>query len=169
MGHSRQSDATQRERKQKELYAMTARDKQLDTLFNRMYEDNISGKIDDERFARMSSQYTAEQKELAESIKVLSAELDKQNDKAMTTDMFISTVRKYTRAKKLTERMLNELIERIEIHHIERVNGAYIQRVTIHYNCVGEIALPASFLMPTVAVNTRKGVTVNYEPLSQAV
>jgi hypothetical protein len=44
-----------------------------------MYEDNISGKIDDERFARMSSQYTAEQRELAERIKALCAELDRQD------------------------------------------------------------------------------------------
>jgi DNA invertase Pin-like site-specific DNA recombinase len=169
MGHSQHADASQRERKQKELYAMTARDRELDRLFSRMYEDNIAGKIDDDRFGRLSSQYTAEQKELAESVKAISAELDRQDGRAMTTDMFISTVRKYTRAKKLTERMLNELIERIEVHHIEKTDGAYIQRVTIHYNCVGTLTLPASFFTPEVAVNTRKGVTVNYSPLQQAV
>jgi ATP-dependent Lon protease len=145
MGHSTQADASQRERKQKELYAMTARDRELDRLFSRIYEDNVNGKIDDERFGRLSSQYTQEQRELAESIKTISAELDRQSDRAMTTDMFISTVRKYTRAKTLTERMLNELIERVEVHHIERTNGAYFQRVTIHYNCVGT-AHPSRFV-----------------------
>ena len=41
----------------------------------------------------------------------------------MTTDMFISLVRKYTRAKKLTPRMLNELVEKIEVFNAEKVNG----------------------------------------------
>jgi predicted phage tail protein len=134
-----------------------------------MYEDNISGKIDDERFARMSSQYTKEQKELAESIKTLSVEIDRQSGKAMTADMFIATLRKYARAKKLTERMLTDLIERIEVHHIEKVNGANIQSVTIRYNCVGAIQIPATFLLPDITVQTRRGVSVSYSPAQQAV
>jgi len=168
MGHSQQADTVQRERKQKELYAMTARDRELDRLFSRIYEDNINGKIDDDRFGRLSSQYTAEQGELSENIKALSAELDKQTNKAMTTDMFISTVQKYTRPKELTERMLNELIERIEVHHIEKVDGVKTQRITIHYNCVGEIHMPDTFFLPKISMQTRRGVSVSYSP-QQAV
>ena len=63
--------------------------------------------------------------------------MDKLSSKTMTTDMFISTVRKYTRAKKLTPRMLNELIDRIEVHQAGKVNGEWVQKLTIHYNCVG--------------------------------
>jgi hypothetical protein len=144
---------------------LTARDREIDKLYNAMFEANSSGKIDDLRFAKMSSQYTAEQKEIAEKIKGLSAELDKQTGKTMSTDMFISTVRKYTRAKKLTERMLSELIEKIEVHHIEKVDGANIQRVTIRYNCVGAIDIPPETLtLPEITVQTRRGVTVNYAP-----
>ena len=58
----------------------------------------------------MSRRYEEEQKELAEKIKALRTEIDKQSSQSMTTDMFISLVRKYTRARKLTPRMLNELI-----------------------------------------------------------
>ncbi len=78
--------------------------------------------------------------------------------------MFISTVRKYTRAKKLTPRMLNELIERIEVHQAEKIDGKWEQRLTIHYNCVGAIFIPDVFPLPApqVSVNTRKGVVVNY-------
>jgi len=129
-----------------------------------MFEANATGKIDDERFAKMSRQYTLEQKELAEKIKALQAELEKQTDKAMTTDMFISTVRKYTRAKKLTERMLNELIERIEVHQSEKVDGVHAQKLTIHYNCVGHIEIPDILPLPQpdVLLQTRKGVAVSY-------
>jgi len=77
-------------------------------MLRKLCEDNIAVKIDDDRFARMSKKYTEEQKELAEKIKAVSAELDKQETQAMTIDVFISTVRKYTRAKTLTERMLND-------------------------------------------------------------
>ena len=63
----------------------------------------------------MSRRYEDEQKELTEKIKQLRSEIEKQSSRTMTTDMFISLVRKYTRAKKLTPRMLNELVEKIEV------------------------------------------------------
>ena len=85
--------------------------------------------------------------------------------------MFISTVRKYTRAKKLTPRMLNELIERIEVHQAEKIDGKWEQRLAIHYNCVGAIFIPDVFPLPApqVSVNTRKGVVVNYAPCQIAI
>lgn len=58
--------STRKQNKQKELNSLFARDKALDTLFNCMYEDNISGKIDNERFARMSKTYTDKQSEIAD-------------------------------------------------------------------------------------------------------
>jgi hypothetical protein len=169
MGFSRQSDTDQRERKQKELTTMRRRDKELDTLFNRMWEDNASGKIDDERYARMSKQYSMEQKELADKMKVISAELDKQEVKTVTADTFISTVRKYTRTKKLSERMLVELIDRIEVHQAEKIDGSHRQRLTIYYNCVGAIEIPDVLTLPEITMQTRKGVTVCYSPMQQAV
>jgi hypothetical protein len=145
---------------------LQARDEELDGLFERIYEDNVSGKLSDDRFAKMSRRYEQEQKELAEKIKVVRAELEKQSSKSMTTDMFVATVRKYTRAKKLTPRMLNELIEKIEVHQAEKIDGVWEQRLVIHYNCVGTIFIPEVLPLPApeVSVNTRKGVVVNYAP-----
>ena len=166
IGHSQQAEATDRKLKEKELKALQARDEELDGLFERIYEDNVSGKLSDDRFARMSRRYEEEQKELAEKIKALRAEIDKQNSQSMTTDMFISMVRKYTRARKLTPRMLNELIEKIEVFNAEKVDGVWEQRLRIHYNCVGAIEIPDLIPLPApeVSVNTRKGVVVNYAP-----
>lgn len=166
IGHSQQAEATDRKLKEKELKALQARDEELDGLFERIYEDNVSGKLSDDRFARMSRRYEEEQKELAEKIKALRAEIDKQNSQSMTTDMFISLVRKYTRARKLTPRMLNELIEKIEVFNAEKVDGMWEQRLRIHYNCVGAIEIPDLIPLPApeVSVNTRKGVVVNYAP-----
>ena len=166
IGHSQQAEATDRKLKEKELKALQARDEELDGLFERIYEDNVSGKLSDDRFARMSRRYEEEQKELAEKIKALRTEIDKQSSQSMTTDLFISLVRKYTRARKLTPRMMNELIEKIEVFNAEKIDGVWEQRLRIHYNCVGVIEIPELIPLPApeVSVNTRKGVVVNYAP-----
>ena len=166
IGHSQQAAETDRKLKEKELKALLARDEELDGLFERIYEDNVSGKLSDDRFAKMSRRYEDEQKELAEKIKKLRSEIEKQSSQAMTTDMFISLVRKYTRARKLTPRMLNELVEKIEVYHAEKIDEVWEQRLRIHYNCVGEITIPKMLPLPIpdVTVNTRKGVFVNYAP-----
>ena len=171
IGHSKQAEQTDRKLKEKELRTRLARDEELDGLFERIYEDNVSGKISDERFSRMSRRYEDEQKELTEKIKQLRSEIEKQSSRTMTTDMFISLVRKYTRAKKLTPRMLNELVEKIEVFNAEKVNGVWEQRLRIHYNCVGTIEIPSALPLPTpdVSVNTRKGVVVNYAPCDVAI
>ena len=164
MGHSQKAAAFERQKKQQELTKLLARDQELDRLFNRMYEDNISGKIDDERFSRMSRSYTEEQNDLTVKVKALRSELESAEEKACTSDMFIAAVRKYTRAKKLTGRMLTELIDRIEVHQSEKIDGVFMQRLTIYYNCVGVIEIPEKLQLPQpeVFMQTRKGVALSY-------
>ena len=171
IGHSQQAEQTDRKLKEKELKTLLARDEELDGLFERIYEDNVSGKLSDDRFAKMSRRYEDEQKELSEKIKKLRSEIEKQSSRSMTTDMFIGLVRKYTRARKLTPRMLNELIEKIEVFNAEKIDGVWEQRLRIHYNCVGTIEIPTVLPLPIpeVSVNTRKGVVVNYAPYELAV
>ena len=164
IGHSQQAEQTDRKLKEKELKTLLARDDELDGLFERIYEDNVSGKLSNDRFAKMSRRYEDEQKELAEKIKKLRSEIEKQSSRSMTTDMFIGLVRKYTRARKLTPRMLNELVEKIEVFNAEKIDGEWVQRLRIHYNCVGEMNIPnePALPIPAVTVNTRKGVFVSY-------
>ena len=164
IGHSRQAEETERRLKEKELKSLLARDDELDGLFERIYEDNVSGKLSDDRFAKMSRRYEEEQKELSEKIKKLRSAIEKQSSRATSTDMFVSIVRKYTRARKLTPRMLNELVEKIEVYNAEKIDGEWVQRLRIHYNCVGEMNIPnePALPIPAVTVNTRKGVFVSY-------
>ena len=164
IGHSRQAEETERRLKEKALKSLLARDDELDGLFERIYEDNVSGKLSDDRFAKMSRRYEEEQKELSEKIKKLRSEIEKQSSRATSTDMFVSIVRKYTRARKLTPRMLNELVEKIEVYNAEKIDGEWVQRLRIHYNCVGEMNIPnePALPIPAVTVNTRKGVFVSY-------
>ena len=171
MGHSQQAVEYERQIKQKEYNSLLARDKEIDRLFEQMYEDNVSGKISDERFSKMTKRYEDEQSELDKRMKTMKAELDKESHQAMTTDMFISIVRKYTRTRKLTRSMLNELIDHIEVHQAEKVNGVHVQKLTINYNCVGSIEIPEVLPLPEpdVMMQTRKGVAVSYVTSQKAI
>jgi len=164
IGYCEQTSIVQHQQKQKKLNSLMARDREIDNVIEHLYEDNVSGKLSDERFAKMSKRYEVEQGELASLIKSLRTEIDRQGDKAMSMDIFITTVRKYTRVKKLTQRMLNELIDRIEVHQAEKIDGIHVQKLTIHYNCVGSIEIPDMLPLPEpdIFIQTRKGVAVSY-------
>ena len=133
IGHSMDTAETDRSLKQKELNSLLARDKELDKLFEQIYEDNVSGKITDERFAKMTRSYEQEQSEIAGRVKSLKAVLKKETSQLYTTDAFLEIVRRYTDAQELTGRMATELIDHIEVYHAERVNGVITtQKVIIH-------------------------------------
>ena len=158
-------------RKQRELDALTARDRELDMLFERLYEDNVAGKIDDARFAKMSKRYEQEQGENAKKIKALRLELKKDESKRMDIDDFLETVRRYTDATAITKRMVAELIDHIEVYHAEKQDGVTNQRVVIYYNCIGAFDVPDRRKIPEadIIMETRKGVALSYAPERLAV
>lgn len=158
-------------RKQRELDALTARDRELDMLFERLYEDNVAGKIDDARFAKMSKRYEQEQGENAKKIKALRLELKKDESKRMDIDDFLETVRRYTDATTITKRMVAELIDHIEVYHAEKQDGVTNQRVVICYNCIGAFDVPDRRKIPEadIIMETRKGVALSYAPEQVAV
>lgn len=158
-------------RKQRELDALSARDRELDMLFERLYEDNVAGKIDDARFAKMSKRYEQEQGENAKKIKALRLELKKDESKRMDIDDFLETVRRYTDATTITKRMVAELIDHIEVYHAEKQDGVTNQRVVIYYNCIGAFDVPDRRKIPEadIIMETRKGVALSYAPEQVAV
>ena len=158
-------------RKQRDLDALTARDRELDMLFERLYEDNVAGKIDEARFAKMSKRYEQEQGENAKKIKALRLELKKDESKRMDIDDFLETVRRYTDATTITKRMVAELIDHIEVYHAEKQDGVTNQRVVIYYNCIGAFDVPDRRKIPEadIIMETRKGVALSYTPEQVAV
>ena len=171
IGRSAKVAENGRIRKQRELDALTARDRELDMLFERLYEDNVAGKIDDARFAKMSKRYEQEQGENAKKIKALRLELKKDESKRMDIDDFLETVRRYTDATTITKRMVAELIDHIEVYHAEKQDGITNQRVDIHYNCIGAFDVPDRRKIPEadIIMETRKGVALSYAPEQVAV
>ena len=166
VGRSAKVAENERVRKKRELDGLLARDRELDTLFERLYEDNVSGKIDDARFAKMAKRYEQEQGENAGRIKALRLEVKKLEEKRMDVDDFLETVRHYTNAAKITKRMVAELIDHIEVYPAVKEDGVTNQRVTIHYNCIGAFEVPDRRKIPErdILLETRKGVALSYAP-----
>ena len=68
--------------------------------------------------------------------------------------------------KTLTGPLLRELIDHIDVYQAEKSDGIHTQRIVIHYNCIGEFAVPSAKNIPetNIVVETRKGVAVSYSP-----
>ena len=171
MGRSAKVAENDRARKQRELNALLTRDKELDMLFERLYEDNVAGKIDDARFAKMSKRYEQEQGEIGAKVKTLRLELKKAEGQQMDMEDFLETVRRYTHVRKITWRMVSELIDHIDVYHAEKQDGVTNQQVVIHYNCIGAFEVPDRKKIPEadIIMETRKGVAVSYAPAQIAV
>ena len=92
--------------------------------------------------------------------------MDEVIGKEMTSEKFIKAIKKYTRIKKLTPNILNELIEHIEVYPTEKVNGTKTQKLVIYYNCIGAVEIPEDIPIPKpdITMNTRKGVNLSYLP-----
>ncbi|MCL2336200.1 MAG: DUF4368 domain-containing protein [Firmicutes bacterium] len=112
---------------------------ELDNIIQRLYEDNVSGKISDERFVKLSQGYEQEQKDLQTQINVLQKQLASQQEERLGVDRFLSQIRKYTKVTELSPVLLHELVERIEIHARDKRCGKNIQQIDIFFNYVGNI------------------------------
>ena len=136
-----------------------------------LYEDNVAGKIDDARFARMSKRYEQEQGEIGTKVKSLRLELKKAEGQQMDMEDFLKTVRRYTHVTKITRRMVSELIDHIDVYHAEKQDGITTQQVIIHYNCVGPFMVPDRRKIPErdILLETKKGVALSYAPAQIAV
>ena len=116
--------------------------KDIDNLIQHIYEDNISGKITDERFATLSLNYEKEQKDLKEKINELASTIDRTKQEEIDLTAFIDKVKKYTEIKELTPEIVNELIDKIYVYQQTKLNGKKYQQVDIHYAGVGIIGIP---------------------------
>ena len=149
---------------EQEYKSLIARNAELDILFERIYEDSVSGKITEERFAKMSPKYESEQAEINKKIALLQKEINAQSRKNGTAREFLDIVKRYTRINKLTPEILREFVDRIIVHHRERIDGVDVQKVEIIYNCVGAIEIPDMKEVPQqeIVLQTRKGVALSY-------
>ncbi|MBO5571310.1 MAG: DUF4368 domain-containing protein [Ruminococcus sp.] len=106
---------------------------ELDRLFTRLYEDNVSGKVSDERYAVMSAGYEDEQNRLKKDVAELTAFIETSEQKASDVKSFLTAVRKYEHITVLTSEIMHELIEKIVIHAPDKSSGHRTQQIEIHF------------------------------------
>ena len=145
LAKSTQDELKQITKNKKELEKAKNRIIEIDNLFMHIYEDNVSGKITNDRFRNLSFNYDKEQEELKIKIEQLSKEIGNTEKKETNLTQFISNVKKYTEITELTPEILNELIEKIIIHQTKKINGKKVQEIDIYYRGVGIISFPVSF------------------------
>lgn len=113
----------------------------LDKLFNRIYEDNVNGKISDERYSRMASEYEAEQKELEQVVSSSEKTLLKAKKQSVDMKMLLEGFREFTDMKALTPTIV-KLIQRIEVHNSDKSSGHIRVKVDIYFTAVGLVDIP---------------------------
>ena len=124
---------------------------ELDTIIQKLYEDNVCGKLSDERFVKLSAGYEQEQAELTTSIQTLRKELAAAQESTGNAEKFLRLVRKYTEPKELTTVMVHELIDKIIVHAPDKSSGERIQQIDIRYNFIGEVEFSAEYATRTTA------------------
>ncbi|MEY8390619.1 DUF4368 domain-containing protein [Lachnospiraceae bacterium 45-W7] len=144
----RQIDTTLAERryelsaKQKQIEKDEKRIDELDRLFRKIYEDNVNGKLNDERFYKLSDGYEAEQEQLKQEIETLTAEVSEADMETTNVAKLIAVTKKYTRIDELTPEILNSLVDKIIIHEREKKGGTRTQEIDIYYSYVGIVDIP---------------------------
>ena len=122
-------------RKRETLSRAESRIAELDNLFKHLYEDNVTGKLSDERFIKMSRDYELEQENLKSMAEVLREEIKQQEKQNTNVKAFIGVVKKYTDMQELDASILREFIDRIEVSHTDKKSKT--REITIVYNFIG--------------------------------
>lgn len=113
---------------------------ELDKIISRLYEDNVLGRIGDERYESMSQSYELEQVEIKKALPILKSKIDELKRQSDCADNFINVIKKYTIIDKLDAAILNELIDKILVHHKEQAeDGRTFQQIEIYYRFVGKL------------------------------
>ena len=115
---------------------------EIDTMIERLYEDNVLGKIPDERFSKMMGKYEAEQKALIEAVAKAENSLKVFEQDKVDLRIFLETIRKCTDIEELTPEIVNRLIKRIEVHNSEKVDGRKRVKLDVYFTAAGLIDIP---------------------------
>lgn len=126
-------------RQRQQLQKDEHRSKEIDSIIQKLYEDNLLGKISDERFVKLSQSYEEEQKQLQTSISDLTEKLAKQQEDSLNISKFMARISKYTELPKLTVEIVNELIDKIVIQKPTGTKRDRIIQVDIYYNFIGKL------------------------------
>lgn len=146
------------------LQKATYRNEEVSRLYKTAYEKNVNGTITDEWFMELSHNYEVEKLELKEKIAEYKERISNLENMKQSKENFIHAVRKFIEMETLSGPLLRELIDHIDVYHIEGTGKNRTQRIAIYYRFVGYIEIPVDD--ENYIANTRQGVAVEYIPQS---
>ena len=144
-----------------ELQKAIVRQQSVASLYEKLYEDNATGKVTDEWFTHMSHKYEVERAELKVKIFNLREKVANMQTVQHSKDMFIGAVKKFLDMETITAPLIHELIDHIDVYEAEGKGKNKTQRVVIHYNFVGYLEIPEND-EPCFTADTRQGVAIGY-------
>lgn len=144
-----------------ELQKAIARSGTVSQLYEKLYEDNVIGKVSDEWFVELSHKYEKERMDLKAKIADTRHKIEELKNNNSEYGKFISAIRRFMQMDNLTSPLLRELIDHIDIFETEGTGKSRTQRIVIYYRFIGYIELPNTTKQNHIA-DTRKGVAVEY-------
>ena len=147
---------------EEELQKAMARNETISRLYEKLYEDNATGKVSDEWFMQLSHKYEVERMELKSKITALRKKLSESGKQQQQRESFILAVQRFMQMDYLTAPLLRELIDHIDVFETEGTGKNRTQRIVINYRFVGYVEIPAAPRHPHYKADTRQGVAVEY-------
>lgn len=144
-----------------ELQKAITRSNTVSQLYEKLYEDNVIGKVSDEWFVELSHKYEKERMDLKAKIADTRYKIEELKNNNSEYGKFISAIRRFMQMDNLTSPLLRELIDHIDIFETEGTGKSRTQRIVIYYRFIGYIELPNATKQTHIA-DTRKGVAVEY-------
>ena len=138
---------------QREVDTAKRRDGELTALFKRLYEDNVLGRIPNEHFRLLSSEYTTEQAELREKLPKLEEHLEQLRNSLTNVAQFIDKAKLYSNITELTPEILRLFIEKIVVgEKSQKYSRTAEQDIWIYYRDIGLMDTPVEQSCETEAV-----------------
>ena len=158
---SEKEQLAEKKRIEADLQKATSRSEQLITLYEKLYEDNLTGKVTDEWFSQLSQKYDRERLAVKAKIAEYRIRLNDLELQKRGFEIFTAAIRKFMEMETLTAPLLWELIDHIDVYETEGTGKNRTQRICICYRFVGylEVPVPDDVLL---ALDMRRGVRVNY-------
>ncbi len=136
LGKAEKNSVRQAER---ELKKANKRLSELDKLFAKLYEEHVNDKVNERNYNSISATYEAEQAELEGEIAEINETIKANRENGENAENFVDLIKQYADIDELSQALLNTLIDRIEVHEPEEVEGEYIQKIDVFYKFVGKL------------------------------
>lgn len=130
-------------KKQERYKACKKRVDELEKLICKIYEDNALGKMPESRYETLIRQYSKEQETLLNEIDRIESFLAEVEENRRSGKKFVDLMARYNDFDEITPYMVNEFIDRIEVHERDRKGSVQTtQQIDIYFNFIGNYRMP---------------------------